>query len=364
MISISLCMIVKNEEDVLLRCLESAQSVADEIIIVDTGSEDSTRDIALKFGCRVYDFEWCDDFSAARNFAFSKARMSHCMWLDADDVLTAQDARALVDLKTTLSNDTDVVMMLYNTAFDSNGRATFSYYRERIVRNSPDFRWQGAVHEAIAPHGKILHSDIAVCHMKMHTSDPSRNLRIFRRQLENGSVLSPREQFYYARELYYHKEYQEAITVLDKLIKSGEGWLENRLDAYRTLALCYEETDDLNSAVNILLASFSEDTPRAESCCALGRCFMKKREYRLAAYWYKAASGLSPNPESGAFIDADCYGFIPYIELAVCYDRLGLYADAAHYNDLAGEIKPDSPEYLHNKAYFDGLIQKNSNKIQ
>ena len=71
MISVSLCMIVKNEEDVLERCLKSVAGLVDEIIIVDTGSTDRTREIATHFTNQIFDFPWQDDFSAARNEAFS-----------------------------------------------------------------------------------------------------------------------------------------------------------------------------------------------------------------------------------------------------------------------------------------------------
>ena len=73
MATVSLCMIVRNEEDVLGRCLESVKDIVDEIIIVDTGSTDRTKEIAGRFTNTVYDFPWIDDFSAARNFSFSKA---------------------------------------------------------------------------------------------------------------------------------------------------------------------------------------------------------------------------------------------------------------------------------------------------
>lgn len=91
MITISICMIVKNEEDVLGRALKSVQGIADEIIIVDTGSTDSTKEIASSYTNKIYDFEWCDDFSKARNYSFSKATKDYCMWLDADDVILEED---------------------------------------------------------------------------------------------------------------------------------------------------------------------------------------------------------------------------------------------------------------------------------
>ena len=82
-------MIVKNEESVLARCLKSIEPLADEIVIADTGSTDSTKRIASRFTDRVYDFPWNDDFSEARNFSFSKAVMDYIMWMDADDVFNS-----------------------------------------------------------------------------------------------------------------------------------------------------------------------------------------------------------------------------------------------------------------------------------
>ena len=93
MIKISLCMIVKNEEQVLDRCLNSVKDIADEIIIVDTGSTDKTKDIAKKYTNKVYDFKWINDFSKARNYSFSKASMDYTLWLDADDVILENDKK-------------------------------------------------------------------------------------------------------------------------------------------------------------------------------------------------------------------------------------------------------------------------------
>ena len=99
MIEISLCMIVRNEEDVLGRCLQCARSFADEIIVVDTGSTDGTKAVAENFTQKVFDFPWTDDFAAARNYSFSKATRDYIMWLDADDVLRTEDQEKILQLK-------------------------------------------------------------------------------------------------------------------------------------------------------------------------------------------------------------------------------------------------------------------------
>ena len=98
MVKISLCMIVRDEEHVLERCLESIADVVDEIVIVDTGSVDKTKEIAAKFTDRIYDFPWVDDFAAARNFAFSKGMGEYLMWMDADDIFPVSEKRKIFDL--------------------------------------------------------------------------------------------------------------------------------------------------------------------------------------------------------------------------------------------------------------------------
>ena len=87
MITISLCMIVKNEEKILDRCLSGLADLMDEIIVVDTGSTDRTKEIAAKYTDKIYDFKWINDFSAARNYAFSKATRDYIYSADADEVL-------------------------------------------------------------------------------------------------------------------------------------------------------------------------------------------------------------------------------------------------------------------------------------
>jgi len=135
-ITISLCMIVKNEEDALSRCLNSVQGIADEIIIVDTGSTDGTKEIASTFSDKLYDFTWINDFAAARNYAFSFANMEYILWLDADDVILEQDREQFLALKRTLDRTVDSVTMHYNLSHDDNGNVTSSLRRNRLVKRS------------------------------------------------------------------------------------------------------------------------------------------------------------------------------------------------------------------------------------
>jgi glycosyltransferase involved in cell wall biosynthesis len=289
MATFSLCMIVKNEKDVLERCLNSAKDIFDEIIIVDTGSSDKTIEIAKKFTKDVYTFEWVDNFSKARNYSFSKATSDYIMWLDADDVILEKDKIKLLNLKQTITSNIDMVMMKYNISFDLNNNPTFSYYRERLLNRTQNYMWEGFIHEAIVPSGNIIYSDIAICHYKMKPNEPKRNLNIFNNMISSGKILNPREQFYYGRELYYNGDFKKAIMIFSNFLDSNEGWLENNINACIDLYNSYRKLNDDKNAIKSLLRSFEYASPRGEVCSELGNYYFSISNYNTAIYWYKSA---------------------------------------------------------------------------
>src|SRR5690625_5171034 len=133
MITISLCMIVKDEEEVLGRCLDSVKDVVDEINIVDTGSTDKTMEIAKAYTNRIFTFEWTGKFKDARNESFKYATKEYILYLDADDVLLGEDKKKLKDLKETLDPAVDSVSMYYNAGIDEYGNVTLTYRRNRLL---------------------------------------------------------------------------------------------------------------------------------------------------------------------------------------------------------------------------------------
>ena len=355
MSTISLCMIVKNEEMHIARCLDSIAGLVDEIVIVDTGSVDRTVEIVSNYTKNVYSYPWKDDFSDARNYSFSKATKDYCMWMDADDILDETENEKFLQLKQTLTPDTDMVMMKYHTSFDEAGSPSFSYFRERWIRNCPQYRWTGAVHEVIPPNGKLVYSDIAISHKKMHATDPDRNLRIYEKLIADGKPLDARQQYYYGRELYYHKQYEKAISVMEQFLLSADGWVENKIEACSICACCHYALGQEQAALTTLLRSMSYDLPRAEICCEIGKYFLEHGNYHNAIYWYDTALHTPKHEQTGGFILPDCYDYVPLLQLCVCYDRLGDRQKAKEYNEKAGACKPYSKSYLHNKQYFDSL---------
>lgn len=349
---LSVCMIVKNEEDVLERCLACVVGFADEIVIVDTGSTDRTKEIAARFTDSIYDFEWVDDFAAARNFSFGKATGDYVMWLDADDVIDEKNQLGIKNLMSGLNLSVDMVMMKYDVGFDEYGNPTFSYYRERIMKRSRQYRWLGAIHEVISPSGTIVHSELAISHKKMRANEPQRNLRIFEKLLSEGKQLEPRQNYYYARELYYNDRIPDAIERFESFLSEGHGWVENNISACKDLAACYTRIGKDDSALLTLFRSFMFDAPRAELCCEIGRHLLNRQLYMAAIFWYELAASRTMDDQNGGFYLVDCYGYIPYIQLCVCYDKLGEREKAIEYNEKAGQLKPQDKSYLFNKQYF------------
>ena len=349
--TISLCMIVRDEEAVLGRCLDSVADCVDEIIVVDTGSVDGTKEIAARYTDRVYDFAWVDDFAAARNASFQYATMEYCLWLDADDVLLEPDRQALRQLKQQLDGSADVVMLPYQT-LDEGGHAALSYYRERLLRRETGFQWQGRVHEAIVPAGTILYGQAAITHCPVGKKDSGRNLRIYRAMLEQGITLGPREQYYYGRELYDHGLYREAVQIFLEFLERTDSWAIDQVEACRLMAGCYQQLKQPKKQLNALLRALSYAVPGAGLCCDLGHWFLEQAQYQQSIWWYEQALRCVPDFHSGAFIQQDTYDYIPCLQLCVCYDRLGQRDKAQQYNEQAAQYHPHSSAVAYNRQYF------------
>lgn len=149
---VSLTMIVKDEEADLPRCLASVADCVDEIIVVDTGSTDRTKDVARRHGAAVFDFTWVDDFAAARNEALRHATGDWILWLDADDYLDDDNRRRLRALVADLRDENAAYEMDCLLLHDAEaGKETIRVSHVRLFRNDPRVRWQHRVHEQVLP---------------------------------------------------------------------------------------------------------------------------------------------------------------------------------------------------------------------
>lgn len=355
MITISLCMIVKNEENTIRPCLSSVAKTVDEIIIVDTGSTDQTKSIVSSFTDKIYDFKWIDDFSAARNFAFRQATMDYILWLDADDILKEEDCNKLIALKAALEPSVDSVTMFYNYAFDEFGNPISRFKRNRLVKRENQFKWIGAIHEYLEVSGNILDSDITVTHCRIHNKS-DRNLKIFQNRLMRGETFTPRDLYYYANELKDHNKFSKAIIYYNKFLATGKCWVEDEISSCSKLADCYHQLGNSEMELQSVFRSFLYDSPRAEFCCRLGYYFLNRKQYEPAVFWYKSASELNPSAHNWGFSNPKFSTWLPHLQLCVCYDQLGQHATAYKHNEIARGYRPKDSNILHNKKYLESVL--------
>ncbi|HET7047124.1 MAG TPA: glycosyltransferase [Solirubrobacteraceae bacterium] len=150
-LTLSLCMIVRDEEEMLPRCLAAVAPAVDEIVIVDTGSVDRTVEIAHEFGAKVIHREWTGSFSDARNVSFEAATSDWLMYLDADEVLVAEDVKRLRALTGRIWKEAFYLVETSYTGDVEDGSAVTNSAL-RIFRNRPHYRFEGRLHEQIAHH--------------------------------------------------------------------------------------------------------------------------------------------------------------------------------------------------------------------
>ncbi|MBQ5696106.1 MAG: glycosyltransferase family 2 protein [Clostridium sp.] len=281
--SLSLCMIVKDEGKTLERCLNSVKSFINEIIIVDTGSKDNTVEIAKKFNAKIYKFKWIDDFSAARNFAFSKATSDYIMWLDGDDFINEDDIKKIESLLSNMDSSYDYISAEYILARNSEGKVSTSLRRNRIVKRQSAFLWVGNVHEYLAVYGKGLEGNFSIEHGKVKEYT-DRNLQIFKTMEKNNKKFTPRDIYYYANELFDNGYYKESINQYNKFIDTKEGWIEDIKGAYLKIIRALNLINEKDKIVDVALESLKIDTPTAEIACSLGEYYFEKENYNQAHF--------------------------------------------------------------------------------
>jgi glycosyltransferase involved in cell wall biosynthesis/predicted Zn-dependent protease len=192
---VSLCMIVKNEERHLARCLRSVADLVDEMIVVDTGSSDRTREIATECGAQVFDFVWVDSFAAARNESLRHATGEWVLWLDADEYLDEDNRTKLRALFERLGHENACYLMRQRSPLEAAAHAATAVDQVRLFRNQPGIRWSCRVHEQILPAvrqagGQVIPTDVVIEHVgfaepELQAGKIERNRRLLELELED-----------------------------------------------------------------------------------------------------------------------------------------------------------------------------------
>lgn len=329
-ITISLCMIVKNEEKVLARCLDSVADLMDEIVIVDTGSTDRTKEIAARYTDMIYDFVWVDDFSAARNFAFSKAHMDYIYSADADEVLDEVNRERYRMLKDNLLPEIEIVQMKYGNQLRFGTVYNFDEeYRPKLFKRQREFVWQEPIHESVRLDPVVYDSDIVITHMP-ENSHAGRDFANFRRQIEKGVRLSAHLHEMYARELFVagtDEDFLEAEDFFADSLKDVDRGEKEFVEACCVAARAARLRGDSETFYKYAMKLVAGESC-SEICCELGDFHFSKSDYEEAAIWYYNAAY-----ETAPSISLKAGGERAFDGLIACYEAMGQSEQVGVYRE-------------------------------
>ncbi len=344
--TISLALIAKDEANNVKRLFDSVEGCFDEIIFVDTGSSDATVEIATNLGASVHHFSWVNDFSAARNFAFSKVKTDYVCWLDLDDELFNKEA--FIEFRNHSMKYFDYVLANYHYAVDKDKNPIISFARERIMKMSTNPTWSYFVHEGVKPSpGARIHfcSNWSVKHLRTEEDmkkDKSRNLQIFEAKRKEGK-LDGRLTFYYGKELFENSDPERALPVLLESV----GMPIEPHD--RILALqyaCYSiqqvvdklkpehQGEKLTHAIDLAQKALLLAPNRAEFHTIIGDTYLKLGRLAEALPAFGAAKHCHGVPQSGDAFSGPIHSFkplyqeYPRIQIAKILFNLGRLDDA------------------------------------
>ena len=290
--SVSLCMIVKNEEKYLAKCLQNIKPILNEIVIVDTGSSDRTKDLAIAYGANVYDFEWIDDFAAARNFSISKAKSDWIMVLDADEVISPKDFDKLRKILSDKSQKTSAYSLTTRNYCNKPNTVTWvpndGFYPEeekgfgwlpsekvRIFRNKDAVKFEGAVHEMVDQVLKRKNKSVKKCSIPVH----------------HYGTLNTKELDQKGR-LYYN-------IGLKKIQENG-----NDINALREVAVQATELCENDEALRLwekYLALKPDPHSTSEAFVNMGAIYMRMNDYDRALFAAENAVNSDPGLKEGHY---------------------------------------------------------------
>jgi glycosyltransferase involved in cell wall biosynthesis len=340
---ITLCMIVKNEEENLKNCLNNVALFVDEIIVVDTGSIDRAKSIALEFTNKVYDFEWGNDFSAARNFSILKATNDWILVLDADEYLSQFNNESISTFIGDKSNENKVGRIeRINILEDGIGDKR---YTERISRlfNKKYFQYEGTIHEQIVSKDGTAYNaapiDITAYHIGYtkeavdKTNKLKRNMDMLIKAIENNPN-DPYLYFQLGKTNYMIKDYVTSCSYFEKALSFQlDSRLEYVEDLIETYGYALINSSRYSDAMNIenYLEFYSNS---ADFHFLLGLIYMNNAKFTQAIESFLECTKFSQGKMEGITT------FLPYYNIGVIYEVLGLRDKAKEYYKLCGNYSP------------------------
>lgn len=338
--TLGLCMIVKNEEKNLRRCLSSVAHIVDEIIIVDTGSEDQTVEIAEEFGAAVYSYQWNNDFSAARNFSIRQCTADWVLLLDADEELGQEAGNILIPF---LSNqDFDGAHFTIHNYMGTNLSDNINIHIGlRLIRNNGKYHFTGEIHEQISCiTGETCINKFTILDMKLHhygymddevnaKQKRCRNIPILESLLEkdpeNSFTLFNMGNEYLAME-----DFKKALEYYDKAYSKIHVQEAYAPHLFFRMANCHDHLKEYEKALSYLNEGL-EYYPKCTDFEYVKGCVLKRlKRYSLAIESLKKCMEMGEAPLTTRFVN-DCGTYRPAAALGELYEDLSDYDKALEY---------------------------------
>ena len=349
--TVSLSLIVRDAAATLARCLESARAHVDEIVVIDTGSTDNTVEIAERYADRVGFFEWCDDFSAARQYALEACTGDWVCWLDADDSL--HGGEHIRPSCAAADESTGAIMWRYVVGWASNGEPSLQFWRERAVRRGMA-HWIGRAHEYLRIDPPLVgkRDDRIWVDHHGHGDDAGsmrRNVRILEAELASQDPPQARTLFYLARDLIWGKEHDRALQLLEQYLPLST-WTDEQYLAQLMVGYCYRLKADYQNALGEDLAALLIKHDWPDAYYAIAEDYYYLHEWSRVKYWSELGQRLAP-PDTDMFVSPRAYAFGWMIYYSVALIELGLYSEAIALSQRALAIEPGDAQHRHNLHY-------------
>lgn len=324
--TISACLIVKNEGDILDRCLSSIHDLVDEIVIVDTGSTDNTKDVASKYTDKIYDFSWIDDFSAARNYAFSLCTCDYIYSADADEYLDEENRRQFTNLMECLLPEIEIVQMHYHTISNNTVLNVQDEYRPKLYKRLRDWTWIDPIHETVRLLPVVFDSDVTITHAPK-TMHHKRDFSIFLKSIERDNHLSDTLLYMYAAELLKNgatEDFEGALNYFSKVYY--EDFKSERAD-YAAIVLCryFRLLHDATGVMKFALEGVSKNMT-SELCFDVASYYLKEKDFVTALKWAKMAY-----EQALPLVDVHTGGDEALKIIVSCLKELEIYDDSLTY---------------------------------
>ena len=362
-LTVGLAVITRNRAEKLRAMLASCERFYDQLVVVDSDSEDNTKEVVSEFGGEYHNLPFnksaLADMAALRNESFRHMTTDWIMWLDDDDLLQPGDGAKLKPYLEGLGPDIGGAWMFYHYAHDEYGNPSTIHIRERLMRRDRIWHWEEPVHEIPVPEGLVvwdMNHDVKVIHTGGHETRTAKIMPVLLHRLqENPNDL--RACFYMAQQLFADGQWAQAAEWYTRYSRREDAFTLQRWQCMTYAARCFREMGEHHRAIRADFEAILFMPNLADGYLGVAESFLRLGEFWKGIHFGELALLKEP-PNPILFVNTLDYSFRPYSVLSVCYAGAGQYKDAVDACNKALEVRPGDKAVLENREKFQAMLEK------